>query len=324
MELFCEVIFSWWSKLRNCHGTTPVNDKPGNFPGFPPLYEKQYPGFLRIFDKMRSSNPSIIVLLLLAFPFFSPGQVQKGGRESPSSSDSINRYDDQGRRHGPWVKTFKGTDDIRYSGQFHHGRPAGTFVYYYRNGEVKARSEFSGNGKVAHTTTYYPNGKIMAKGRYVNQKKDSIWTFYDGDGVVSAKESYDKGAKDGKSISYYLNGQAAEVLHWKDSVKHGAWKKFFKDGTLKMEGQYKDGNPVGEFIHYHPNSKVRMRGKYKAAVKHGKWIHYKSDGSLKGIEHYNFGETVQYETAEEVKKKHRKEQEQDSLQKPSLNKEPKR
>ena len=37
-------------------------------------------------------------------------------------SQDINQFDAEGKRHGVWKKNFEGTDQLRYEGEFDHGK----------------------------------------------------------------------------------------------------------------------------------------------------------------------------------------------------------
>ncbi|TYA72610.1 toxin-antitoxin system YwqK family antitoxin, partial [Seonamhaeicola marinus] len=43
------------------------------------------------------------------------------------SAQTINKFDDNGKRHGIWKKNFEGTKVLRYQGKFKHGKEIDTF-----------------------------------------------------------------------------------------------------------------------------------------------------------------------------------------------------
>jgi len=64
--------------------------------------------------------------------------------------------------------------------------------------------------EVSDATLYYDDGKVEAKGKYIDKNKDSVWTYYDAHGKMTATESYANGAKDGVWKIYYGNGKVSE------------------------------------------------------------------------------------------------------------------
>ncbi|MFB6257948.1 MAG: toxin-antitoxin system YwqK family antitoxin [Flavobacteriales bacterium] len=205
--------------------------------------------------------------------------------------DTVNRFDANGKKHGKWVRTFPESKDIRLIAHFQHGSPRDTFRYYYRDGTLKAINVFGPKGIDSHVKTFHPNGKRMARGKYINKKKDSLWIFYDPEGVKSAIQEYRAGLRHGKELVFYRNGDTALIRHYKDSLKHGPWKKFFKKGGIQAEGRFKEGRRAGKLKYYHPNGALKYEGEHnEKGFREGKWIWYKKNGKLDQTVIYDNGE----------------------------------
>ena len=196
--------------------------------------------------------------------------------------DTVNVFDQQGRKHGKWVRTFQGSKDIRLIGHFEHGTPQDTFRYYYRDGTLKAINAFGDQGMVSRVKTFHPNGPLMAEGRYVNKKRSGKWTFYDAEGTKSAVQEYKLGDPHGIGVIFYRNGDTASIKHYRDSIPHGPWQQYFKDGKLKTEGRYKNGLRVGEMKRYHPNGKLKYKGRLdeNQGYRVGEWVWYDEKGMM--------------------------------------------
>src|SRR5690606_34958299 len=91
----------------------------------------------------------------------------------------INQVDSKGQKQGEWRKPYEGNTVFRYVGQFKNDKPIGKFVYYYQTGDVEAIITFLPDGKTAYSKMYHESGYLMAKGKYINQLKDSTWMYYD-------------------------------------------------------------------------------------------------------------------------------------------------
>ncbi|MCX6285649.1 MAG: hypothetical protein NTY96_00865 [Bacteroidetes bacterium] len=208
------------------------------------------------------------------------------------SQDSLNLTDASGRRQGSWRKLDKDGHKI-YDGQFKNGIPYGEFRYYYTNGKLKTNSVLSDEGKTARTVTYANNGRKIAEGKYMNEKKDSIWRYYsDYDGVMLSEESYNSGVKNGVFRTFYSKGTIAELIHYREGKKEGEWVQYFEDGKLKFKGSYAGDEKDGPFTGYYPNGKINLSGAYKAGHKDGAWIIYEENGDVMRSEKYFEGALI--------------------------------
>jgi len=206
-----------------------------------------------------------------------------------TSIAQINKKDAQGRKQGVWKKPYKSSSAFEYIGQFKDDKPVGKFVYFYQSGKTKAKMNFGENG-VTTALMYHESGYLMAKGKYIDQKKDSTWVQYDDRGVISYQEDYKNGELHGQRVIFYepIAGQykVMEYSYWKNGVQHGEFKKFHPNTKVAQEGKYVDGNKDGEIKHYHPNGKVALVERYKFAVKHGYQIVFDETGKQIGFKLY--------------------------------------
>lgn len=195
-------------------------------------------------------------------------------------SQNINQTDANGQKQGVWTRTYS-NGVPRYEGQFKNNHPFGEFKYYYESGKIKAVTVFSTDGIVARTKTYHENSQPMAEGKYIKQKRDSIWLFYsDVDGKLLSSETYKKGVLHGTTKTFYPEtGNVAETIEYFNGIKEGPYKKYFPDGELMTEGTYKNDVLVGKFTLYHPNGKIQVKGKYKNGRQIGNWEYFDEEGN---------------------------------------------
>ncbi len=188
------------------------------------------------------------------------------------SAFAQNVTDASGKKQGHWIKL---DDDKKklYEGNFVDNIPVGKFTYYYDIGIPWSITIFSNNGKVAHTQMFDGGGLLTGEGKYVNEKKDSLWKFYSRDGKLL-------------SIENYSNGEIAEEKNWKNGVLEGVCKKYFESGQLKYQGAYVNNKVEGKAIFYHPSGKMSIEGVYKNDLKEGPWKYYKEDGTLERTDEY--------------------------------------
>lgn len=202
----------------------------------------------------------------------------------------VNQVDANGKKQGVWKKAYENNAVYRYVGQFKDDKPYGKFVYYYESGDVEAVILFSDDGSVGYSKMYHESGYMMARGKYVNQEKDSTWVYFDDRGIISYQENYKKGKLDGLKVIYYepVDGQylIARYYTYSNGVLHGEFKTYHPNTQLESEGQYENGNLHGTVKHYYPNGKTMRIERYQYAVKHGYWIFYDETGKQIGYKLY--------------------------------------
>lgn len=204
----------------------------------------------------------------------------------------VNQKDAQGRKQGVWKKPYPNNAIFKYVGQFKNDKPYGKFVYYHESGAVEAVIQFKLDG-TARCKMYHESGYMMAKGNYIDQKKDSIWLFYDDRGIISYQEGYKNGKLHGERIVYYepQNGKylIASFSNWKNGLQHGPYKKYHTNMKLAEEGKWVDGQRDGMVKHYYPSGKQSRIERYQFGVKHGYWIFYNPEGKQAGYHLYLHG-----------------------------------
>jgi antitoxin component YwqK of YwqJK toxin-antitoxin module len=223
-----------------------------------------------------------------------------------AQTDALNTTDASGKKQGHWIKYDDNKKKI-YEGNFVNNVPVGKFTYYYDTGIPWAVTVFSKNGTVAYTRHYNAAGKLAGFGKYVNQKKDSLWKFFSEDSILISEENYINGLKNGSAKVYYPNGQVAEDKIWKMGKLNGPCKKYFESGQLKYTGQFVDDKVEGKSVYYFSSGKVDGEGVYKNDLKDGIWKYYQEDGKVRRTDKYVNGRMVEstdkdYVPKEEVEK----------------------
>lgn len=202
----------------------------------------------------------------------------------------VNQKDSQGRKQGLWKKPYESSNVFIYVGQFKDDIPYGTFTYYYESGKTKVIMEYAADGHTSYAKMYHETGYLMARGKYIDQKKDSTWVQYDDRGIISYQEDYKNNLLNGQRVVFYepQGGQykVMEYSYWKNGLQHGEYKKYHPNMKVAEEGNYVDGNKDGEVRHYHPNGRVSLVEHYQFAVKHGYQIAFDEKGIQLGYKLY--------------------------------------
>lgn len=207
--------------------------------------------------------------------------------------DTLNKLDKNGKKHGYWVRYEN--DTLTYEGRFDHGTPTGLFVYYYPDKQVKSTVEYANKGLEARTVMYHASGAIMAVGKYVEQKKDSVWKYYSELEILVSEEKYNHGKAHGEWLNYDGTGQVIEKIHYADGIKQGEWIQYFDGGKVKLKGTYKDDFLDGSFLLYYSNGMFCVAGKYEKSIPAGTWVFYNFKGEVERKETYLDGKKVKTE-----------------------------
>jgi len=192
------------------------------------------------------------------------------------SVQGINQKDARGRKQGFWKKIEQGS--VKYEGNFVDDKPVGEFKYYYPGGVLKAKTYFTGTNDLSRTVTFHRNGKMMARGNYRGNLKDSVWVYFNEEEQMVSAIAMKEGKRHGLSRTYYPGGQTDEDLYFASDVKHGEWQQYFPDGTLKLKARYVEGKLQGLMQTFHANGKVMISGTYKDSLKDGIWMYFDENG----------------------------------------------
>ena len=201
-------------------------------------------------------------------------------------AQDMNRTDNKGRRQGPWTD-FYANGQKRYEGQFKNDFCVGEFKYYDEQGNLKATNTFDKSGTRALNKSF-SNGKLIATGYYVNQKKEGEWRYYSKEnGKLLLVEENKEGKVNGKSTVYNpLNEKIVEESWYVDGLRHGASKQYYDSGILMMECQYKNGKTDGQAKTYYPSGALKEEGAFLQGNKTGIWKTYNEDGDVISTDSY--------------------------------------
>jgi antitoxin component YwqK of YwqJK toxin-antitoxin module len=204
---------------------------------------------------------------------------------------AINKTDREGRRQGLWEKKYP-DGILRYRGHFLDNNPIGVFKTYYDTiDSLQSIRVFSNDGKSAYTHMFYTTGALAAEGKYVDEKKDSIWKFYDAVQRMIRKDQYKNGKEEGKSVIFYSDGNVLEVKNWENDLEEGPFQQYFDEGGIKEEGIYVHGKLEDTLTVYDPDGKISVKGTYVNDMHEGSWIYY-YDGAPRDTLLYHRGKCL--------------------------------
>ena len=194
------------------------------------------------------------------------------------SAQEFNQLDETGKRHGIWKKNFPKSDQLRYEGQFEHGKEVGTFKFYCDdcNSQPMVVKEFSRKGHVAEVTYFTKKGKLVSEGKMDEKNRIGEWVYYhEKSNSVMTREFYSEGVLDGVKTTYYSNGQITEELNFENGIKQGDNFYYAPDGVLLKKLLYYNDQLHGPAEYYDASGNVTINGQYLKGKKHGLWKYYK-------------------------------------------------
>lgn len=200
----------------------------------------------------------------------------------------INQLDANGKRHGKWAKTFEGTNQIRYEGEFNHGKETGTFKFYKKGNEdhPHATKTYTPNSNIVEAKFFTNKGKLLTQGQFVDKKREGEWIYYHkGKDVIMMKENYKNNKLNGLKSIYYENGKLAETQEYANGVMHGENLIYGANGNLLQYYNYNKGTLHGLTKIYNPKGVITQEGNYKDGLKDGIWKYYE-DGKVTKTEKF--------------------------------------
>ncbi|MEW4924222.1 toxin-antitoxin system YwqK family antitoxin [Algibacter sp. 2305UL17-15] len=200
---------------------------------------------------------------------------------SSSFAQTINQFDDAGKRHGVWRKTFDGTEVLRYEGAFHHGNETGLFKFYKNIKGIAvltATRQFTDTSDIAEVKFFTSKGKIVSEGNMRRKIYVGTWKYYqkDSDQLLTLEHYNEEGQLEGQRCVYFENGQIAEKTFYKSGNLHREAIYYTLKGVVLKTFIYDNGELHGVSKYYNPKGELIVEGYYKNGKKHGVWNYYEN------------------------------------------------
>ncbi|WP_136481375.1 toxin-antitoxin system YwqK family antitoxin [Cognatitamlana onchidii] len=194
-------------------------------------------------------------------------------------AQDINQYDDQGKRHGIWEKTFEGTNIIRYQGQFKHGKEVGTFKFYKNirgKSVLSATKVFNSENDKAEVTFLSSKGKVISEGVMDGKTYVGTWKYYqkNSNELLTIEHYNNQGELEGERLIYYPNRQVSEKQNYLNGKLDGLIVWYSKSGIVLKEMLYEKGELHGAARFFNASGQLICQGQYKRDKKDGVWKYY--------------------------------------------------
>jgi antitoxin component YwqK of YwqJK toxin-antitoxin module len=121
-------------------------------------------------------------------------------------------------------------------------------VEKFPDGKQKIVRKYSIDGKdsvLLKETVFYITQQKYMEGKFVNGKRDSVWTAWLENGQIWTQGSYKNGLEDGIKIVYHENGMKFYEGRFKMGKRVGVWTFYGNDGVIAKRVDY-DAKPPKE------------------------------------------------------------------------------
>jgi antitoxin component YwqK of YwqJK toxin-antitoxin module len=212
------------------------------------------------------------------------------------SAQNFNQFDANGLRHGIWKKTFEGSTQVRYEGEFSHGKEIGLFKFYKfikKRSVLTATKQFNENDNTSDLKFFSSRGKLISEGKMNGKLHIGEWIYYHNNSTkIMTLETYnEEGKLQGKRLVYYKNEQLAEEVNYEEGSIEGVSKWYSLKGNVLKEFVYKNNELHGIAKNYNGKGEILTEGSYKRGKKTGIWKYYE-EGKL--VKQKNFNYTAKY------------------------------
>ena len=194
----------------------------------------------------------------------------------------INQFDANGKRHGIWKKNFDGTKQVRYQGEFNHGKEVGEFKFYKllkKKSVLTAIKQFNNTDNSAFVKFLSSRGKVISEGKMLGKLYVGKWIYYHNrtKGVMTFENYNDKGLLQGEKLVYYKEGKVAERANYINGKLQGESKWYSVKGVVLKAFIYDNDELHGVAKYYNGKAELVVEGRYNRGKKAGIWKYYENE-----------------------------------------------
>ena len=105
-------------------------------------------------------------------------------------------------------------------------------------------------------TLWYENGRMQAKGEYVDGKLDGVYQEWHDNGQLRARGNYSKGIKVGVFSLWDLQGAKTHEWHYAANRQHGTRTIWYPSGGKKSQVEFVDGRMHGKLVEWDEEGQI--------------------------------------------------------------------
>lgn len=198
---------------------------------------------------------------------------------STAFSQSVNQFDESGKRHGKWEQYYPDSEQLRYEGNFEHGKEIGEFKFYCEDckKQPEAILKYNKRNAVAQVSYFDKKGRVISQGEMENQKRIGKWIYFHPNSTqIMSEENYSDGELHGRTTTYFSNGNKTEEIDYVHGIQHGIHNYYSENGVLIKKLKYENGKLHGPAFYYDAHGQTTIEGAYKQGKKDGVWKYYEN------------------------------------------------
>ncbi|UTW64035.1 toxin-antitoxin system YwqK family antitoxin [bacterium SCSIO 12741] len=139
---------------------------------------------------MLSLSKNLAVIFLVVAFFSCSEKTEKISEIYPNGKTKVLTTVDSDQRVVA-KKEFYINGKVKIEGSFDGaGERQGLWTYYYEDGKVWSRCEYTAGLRDGKNEVYYENGKLRYSGSFKNDEKTGEWTFFDEEGQLIKKVNF--------------------------------------------------------------------------------------------------------------------------------------
>ncbi len=239
-----------------------------------------------VVDSLGGSSQEVVMIDMYK-EFYPTGKLKLlGGIDGGLKTGMFREYDEQGQIITGYIyerDTLIAKGFISGDGVFQ-----GAWNYYYKTGVVMAKGEYVNSKKEGKWIYYYENGKKEQEGSYAVNKLKGEWNWYYMNGTLQRKEFFNKNEQlEGLVVEYDSIGNEIAKGEYYNGVREGEW--FYHVGDYKEIGAFSAGLENGVWNYYYKNGKLAFTGEFVEGQRKGKHIYYYPNGLIKEVGKYVAG-----------------------------------
>lgn len=159
---------------------------------------------------------------------------------------------------------------------------AGSWEFYYTNGQVRSRGTFNADEKKEGEWNYfYENGVLKEKMNFKDDKQVGLAEGWYSNGNKWYTETYKDGQLNGLQTMYFYNSNVKQLNNYKDDKLNGPRKSYSSQGSLVSETSFVDDQQDGLTTFYYASGAKEDVVMYKGNKAQGKYKSYYESGKLK-------------------------------------------
>lgn len=169
---------------------------------------------------------------------------------------------------------------VREKGEIRDGKREGLWEFYYPDGKLMARENYSGGRLHGRSVSFYPDGVIAQTENWENDLLEDSAFYFHPNGRLHRRGIYRAAMYEGLWLTWYPDGRPEQAGTYRHGLPEGEFTNWFPNGNRKETGRYQAGKQDGQFVFYTEGRKelIELLAQYCSGVPCGVWVWYDKKG----------------------------------------------